>query len=469
VEREFRRQREQVDLDLIQVPYQPFLSEVEVSEAEALAAYEANADDYHRPEQRVIRYLVVETDELRRSLPVEDEELLEYYEEHKDEFLQGEQANARHILIQVAANASEEERAEAELHANGVATIARSGADFGELAAKHSDDTGSAGNGGDLGWFGRNEMVSEFDEAVFSAKPGEIVGPIRSQFGYHIIRVDAFRPEHQRAFEEVQDDVRFAVLEGRAVAEASARAAALADRIRDETPSTQEEWQLIADEDDALALNQSPPFSTGEIVPGTTSDTQLADDAFAAEIGTVGGPVSVPRGWIVWQLAEIRPEGVQPFEDVRLAVEQVLRREKAVARAEEQAAEMTRRWRDGEDPSALATEYGTVVTEAADHRRGGPVGDLGVLPGVDKVAFAASVGDVLDPVSAGERGVLVVQVKNQVLADETELAAEKENLRARMMADRAGQLMRSILNERRRDTMVTVDNELMQRFAPTSS
>lgn len=469
VEREFRRQREQVDLEVVRVRYEPFLAEVVISEDEALAAYEQTSADYHRDEQRILRYLVVETSKLRRTLPVEESELQTYYEAHKDEFLEGEQANARHILIQVSPNASQAEQTDAELHANGVAQIARTGADFGELAAKHSDDTGSASEGGDLGWFGRGRMVKEFEDAVFSAKPGEIVGPIKSQFGYHIIRVDAFRPEHQRPFEEVEEQVRFAVLEGRASAEASSRAEALARRLQSEQPMTEEAWQAIADEDESVVLNQTPTFSAGESIPGTVQGSALADEAFAAEVGHIAGPLAVPRGWMVWQLAEIRPEGIQPFEDVRLAVEQELRRDKAAALAREQASAVAERWRAGEDAAVLANEIGSSVTEADGHRRGTQVGDLGIVPAIDGVVFAAGVGDVLEPVDAGSNGFMVVRVADVVRADESELAAEMENLRARLMAERAGQLMQSILNERRRDTVVTVDNELLQRFAPTNS
>ena len=106
VEREYRRQRETADLAVLQVRYEPFLGEVEVTEDELRAAYERTAERYHRDEERSIRYLLVETSKLRRLLPVEEAELRAYYEEHKDEFLEGEQANARHILIRVAPDAS---------------------------------------------------------------------------------------------------------------------------------------------------------------------------------------------------------------------------------------------------------------------------------------------------------------------------------------------------------------------------
>jgi peptidyl-prolyl cis-trans isomerase D len=470
VEREYRRQREQADFDAIQLRYEPFLSQAVISDEESRAAFEASAEDYRRDEERVIRYLLVETSRLRRTLPVEEAELKTYYDEHIDEFLQGEQANARHILFRIPPDATEAQLGEAELRANGVANIARSGADFADLAAEHSDDPGSKEEGGDLGWFGRGAMVPEFEDAVFSAKPGDIVGPIKSQFGYHIIKVEGFRPEHQQPFEEVQEQVRFRLLEGRAIAEAEARAAVLARRLQSEAPETSDLWQAIADEDEAVVLNQSPPFSAGEVVAGASEGPELADRAFAAAVGDIEGPVAVPRGWIVWQLAEIRPEGIPAFEEVRTEVEQKLRRERALELASEQGRLLAERWRRGEDGAALAAEVGSTVTEAREHRRGQLVGTLGVMSGLDSAVFSAAEGEIVGPIAAGAAGgVVVAKVASLDLVDPTEFASASDDLRARLMADRAGQLMRSILNERRRDTVVTVDDELLQRFAPASS
>jgi peptidyl-prolyl cis-trans isomerase D len=469
VEEEYRRQREVSDLDLIRLRYEPHLAEVEISEEDAQSAFERTADEFHRDEQRSIRYLVVETAKLRRLLPVDKEELIAYYDDHRDEFLQSEQANARHILIRFAPDATGEDEAEAEARANGVAAIARQGADFSELAALHSEDPGSKENGGDLGWFGRGRMVKEFEDAVFSAKPGEIIGPVKSQFGYHIIRVEAFRPEHQQPFEEVEEQVRSRVVEGRAAAETEARAIVLANRLETEQPETQAQWQAIADEDEAVALNQSLPFDAETSIPGASEDAGLANEAFAAAVGDIHGPVTAPRGWIVWQLEEIRPAGIPPFEDVRSEVEQTLRRERALALTEEDARYLAERWRLGEDGVVLAAEIGSTVTEARDHRRGAPVGTLGVMAALDREVFSAAEGEVLDPITAEGRGVVVVKVNRLDLVDPAELVDLLDGIRARLMADRAGQLMRSILDERRRDTVITVDTELLERFAPTSS
>jgi peptidyl-prolyl cis-trans isomerase D len=470
VDREFRRQRELSDFDVIQLRYEPFLSEVEISEDAARAAFEATAEDYHRDEERTIRYLLVETSRLRRTLPIDEVELRAYYDQHVDEFLEGEQASARHILFRLAPDATEIEKGETELRANGVATIARSGGDFAVLASEHSEDPGSKDVGGDLGWFGRGQMVSEFEDVVFSAKPGDIVGPIKSQFGYHVIKVEGFRPEHQQPFEEVQEQIRFRVLEGRAVAEAEARAGVLARRLKSEGPDTQDQWQAIADEDEAVVLNQSPPFSAGEAIAGASDGPELADTAFASSVGDITGPTAVPRGWIVWQLADVRSAGVPPFEDVRTEVEQKLRRERAVEKAIDQGRQLADRWRGGEDGATLATEFGSNVTETRQHRRGQVVGALGVMPGLDGVVFTASEGEVLGPITAGRAGgVVVAKVSSLDLVDPVELASSRDDIRARLMTERGAQLMRSILNERRRDTVVTVDDEILQRFAPTRS
>ena len=466
IEDDLRREREVADVGAIQIRYERFLNDVEVTDEELLAHYEAHRDDYLREEQRVIRYLVVETSRLRRTLPVTDEELRAYYDEHQADFVLGEQAQARHILFRLIPGADGSQRAEVKLRADSVLKIAQTGADFAELAAKHSDDPGSKDNGGDLGWFGRGEMVPEFEAAVFNAKPGEILGPVESQFGFHIIKVEAFKPEQQQPFEEVEDQVKFRVLEGRAAAEAEIQAAALARRVAAEGPDTDDAWQAIADEDEVVVLNVSPPFGAGQAIPGTGGGTELGSEAFAASIGDVGGPLAIPRGWIVWQLGEIQPAGVPPFEEISPAVEQEVRKRMALALAALAADQLAERWRSGEDGETLAGEYGTTVIAARDHRRGSAIGTIGPAPAVDRAVFGGGADSVVGPISIGDRGVVVARVNGLTLVDPIELEQQFPEMRARLSAERAQQLLRSRINQRRRDTVVEVDNQLMERFAP---
>ena len=139
---------------------------------------------------------------LEKSIVITDEDLRKYYEANKGNF---EQVGARHILIAFkgsqAANPEKPELTEeqAKAKAEKIRAEIAAGASFEELAKKESDDTGSGANGGSLGEFGRGQMVPEFEQAVFAAKPGELTPVVRTQFGYHVIRVDSrdFTPFEQ--------------------------------------------------------------------------------------------------------------------------------------------------------------------------------------------------------------------------------------------------------------------------------
>jgi len=461
-----RREREFADFDAVLLRYEDALSEVELDDADVAAYYEAHADDFRRDEERVIRYLVVETSRLQRMMPVEEDELRSYYDEHREEFRVGEQARASHILFRVPPGADATADAEAQAAANGVAEIARRGVDFAELARQHSDDPGSKDNGGDLGWFGRGQMVPEFEQAVFGAKPGEIVGPIKSQYGYHLIRVEGFRPERVQPFEEVEAQVRARVLEGRAAAEAERRAGELARRLETEPPTTDEAWQAIADEDEAVVLNQSPPVAAGEPVPGTGQDDSFTAEVFESQPTVIHGPRAIPRGWMVWQLAEVRPAGVPPLDEIRREVEQRLRRERALERTLERGRQLAVQWAESDDADAVANAFGSTVSAALDHRRGQPVPGIGSSAALDAAVFAASEGDVVGPVAVGDRGAVVAHIESLRRVEASELTGQVDAMRERLAAERADRVLQSMLNSRRRATVVTVDNELIERFAP---
>ncbi len=469
IRKAIRKERETASFDAIFLRTDQLMGDVTVSDEDVQSYYDNHKDAFRRDEQRVIRYLQVETARLRRLLPVDDQAIQKYYQEHQDDFRQEEQARARHILIKVSPDAPPAEQTRAKLRAEGVAKIARAGADFAELARKQSQDEGSRESGGDLGWFSRGRMVKEFEDAVFGHKPGEIVGPVKSQFGYHIIKVEGFRPARVRPLDEVREQVRFKLLEGRAAGEAESRARALAERIRKEKPDSDKAWQAIADQDESVILNVTPPFGAGEAVPGIGQDEELSAAIFEAKPGALGGPRATARGWVVWQLVKVVPAGVPPLEEVRGQVEAQLKREKALELAKKRAGEVAAAWSAGANGSELAAKYKTSVVTANEHRRGTAVPSIGVAPGLDDAVFAGSVDAVVDPVTIADRGVAVARITGLKTVSDEEIANDMESYRQKLTQQRASQLLQSILNERRRNTVITVDEALVKRFAPQSS
>ncbi|HXS97106.1 MAG TPA: peptidylprolyl isomerase [Candidatus Limnocylindrales bacterium] len=146
--------------------------------------------------------------ELTKEAKVDDAELHKYYDDHKSEF---EQVHARHILIrfqgsQVPVKPGEKDLTDAEAlaKAQDIEKQLKGGGDFAAIATKESDDTGSAANGGDVGFFHHGQMVPSFEQAAFALKPGQISEPVKSQFGYHIIKLEAYQA---KSFDEVKGEL----------------------------------------------------------------------------------------------------------------------------------------------------------------------------------------------------------------------------------------------------------------------
>lgn len=211
---------DQTEMQFEQILRQNGLTE---EEAEEILREQGRTLEGFKTELRQAVQFNMQTDRLRHvvagAIEPSDQELSAYLEEHRDEYDTPEQVHARHILIRVAENAPETEIAQAKKYLEDLKREIESGADFAELAQKHSQDPGSASNGGDLGFFGRGQMVKEFEDAAFALEPGQVSDPVRTQFGFHLIKVEekraAERPTLSQIRERVLHDYREAERERR--------------------------------------------------------------------------------------------------------------------------------------------------------------------------------------------------------------------------------------------------------------
>lgn len=187
---------------------EPFVKDVKVDGADVKAFHEANAKAFESPEQVRFEYVLLSQDALVAQVEVDPAEVRKSYEENVRAYTQPEERRAAHILIAVRPDATDDEKAAARKKADEMAAQARAAPQrFAELAKAHSQDPGSAREGGDLGSFARGTMVKAFDDAVFAMKPGEIGGPVQTEFGYHVIRVDAVSPARVRPYDEVKAQI----------------------------------------------------------------------------------------------------------------------------------------------------------------------------------------------------------------------------------------------------------------------
>jgi len=463
VEKAYRQRNESASFEVLVVPVDRELAATTVTESEAKAYYDANPARFSHPAQRQLRYLLVDDARLRRTLTVPDAQIADYYKTHQQEFTVPEQVHARHILIQAktqdAAGWDAALATARDVRAKAVA------GDFAAVARKYSEDPGSKDSGGDLGLFPRGRMVKEFEDAAFSLKAGEVSQPVRSQFGYHVIKVDERRPASVSPLADVRDIVREKLVEGQADAEGNRRATALRDKIDAAKLTTDEQWHTLTD--DAVTSNVTPFFGAqDESVAGIGRDPELLAEANAAKEGFIGGPRRSSRGWIVYRVAKLRPAGMTPFAEAKDEAMDGARRAKALEKLRQELE--AKRASLGSGPlAAQAAALGGTAQAVSEHRRGAAIPGVGVSAALDDAVFSVASANALTPaVAVGDRAVAIARVTAKKGFDATAYAKEKGALRDSMVKDELNRLITSLVVEAKREHPVTINQELMDRLKP---
>jgi peptidyl-prolyl cis-trans isomerase D len=187
---------------------EPFAKDVKIDDAQVKSYYEQNQAAFQTPEQAKIEYVMLTQEALAPKVKVEPAEVKAAYDTNARQYTTQEQRQAAHILITVKPDAKDEEKAAAKRKAEALlAQVQANPAKFADIAKANSQDPGSAQQGGDLGAFARGAMVKPFEDAVFAAKVGDIVGPVQTDFGYHIIKVTNVRPARVQAFDDVKAQI----------------------------------------------------------------------------------------------------------------------------------------------------------------------------------------------------------------------------------------------------------------------
>ncbi len=431
-----------------------------VTPAEVEAHYKANANRYSHGEQRRVRYLIADLAQLRAKLAPGEADLKSFYELNRDSFKSLEAVRAQHILIPVAANSAEAQTSAAKAKADALVAQLRAGADFAKLALENSEDPGSKTRGGDVGWFERGRMVPEFENAAFSLAIGAISDPVKTQFGFHILRVNEKRPEGVKPFEEVRAELTERFTEERTKTMARDAIAMARTKIEKDKPKDEAALRAIAEASPNVAINDTQWFEKNDSIFGIGRSPALADWAFGANPHDVSDIIDSERGPIVGWLEAKRDAGISDLADVMDRVEGDARRAKASSAA---AAEL--RAAAGDQPiDAVAKKLGVPLEESTVTRAGAIQklsGDVAAL--VDAV-MAATVGQTVGPVAV-EQGAVIAKVVEKKEFDPAEWAKDKEQFTESLRATEARRVQTSLL-ERLRTAAKIVTNDQLTKPGP---
>ena len=337
---------------------------IQPTEAELEAWHKAHAEDFRAPEQAQIEWVMLDLATLSKDVNVTEADLKAYYEQNASRYTQAEERHARHILVKAEMEMPAAEREKAKAKAEKLlAQVRAKPASFAALAKADSDDTGSAAQGGDLGFFGRGAMVKPFEDAVFAMRPGEISPVIETDFGFHIIQLVDVRGGERRPFEavrgEIEDEVRRSLAQ-RKYAEAAEQFSNMVYEQSDSLQPVIDKFKL--DKRSATVQRNAAPGTEGPLASAKLLGAVFGEDALRNQRNTDAVEVG-PNQLVSARVIKHEPERVQTLAEVLPQVRERLIAEQAAALASKDAQARLAALRGAKD--AAADLPGAVIVSRA--------------------------------------------------------------------------------------------------------
>ncbi len=432
------------EVSVVNVTPESQLAKVTAKPGEVKAYYDQHLAEFTTPEQARVEYLELSADSLAAQTSVPAEEIAGIYEQgvKSGRFGQREERKASHILLTVKQDAPEADKKATEAKAKAIAErVRKAPATFADTAKKESQDPGSAAQGGDLGFFARGAMVKAFEDAAFAAKKGEIVGPVASEFGYHVIQVNDIKPAKVKSLAEATPEIEA----GLRKQNASRRFAEVAEQFSNmvyEQPSS------LKPTADTLKLGVQ---QSGWITKGTPASPILSNPKLLAEIFSADtikskrntSAVEVAPGVLVSaRVVEHKPPQQKPFETVQAEIQKRLQRDAALKLARDDGEAKLKELQAGKDaglkwPAPLAVNRqkpGGLFPQVIDRVFRVDPKKLPAYVGVDTPAGYALVQVTkvvdLEKVDDAKREALAARLREATAAEEFE--ATLASLRGRV-------------------------------------
>ncbi|ABF41766.1 PpiC-type peptidyl-prolyl cis-trans isomerase [Candidatus Koribacter versatilis Ellin345] len=428
-----RQQQTKVKFDYASLSLADIEKGINPSDAEMKAWYEAHKDQFKDslPEKRKIKYVSVIGSKLPGVQP-SDADIQKYYNDHKTEFTIPQTATVQHILVMVPQGADAKTDAAAKAKAEDYLKQARGGANFGELAKKYSDDKGTGDS--TLEVTPQGNLVKEFKDASLAGKTGDILGPVKTQFGYHIIKIQKNEPAGARSLDEVKSQIAI-VMGGQKAADAAQKAA---DNLRN-SARVQGLDKAAAAAGDTV---ETTDFVTqSSLLPGIGQAPQFMNAVFKANAKSGADVAPITGGYAVYEVTDVQPPATPTFEQAKAQVEQQFKAGKAQTLIVQKAQELADRARTEHDLKKAAKEAGVTVKTSEMVTQSSQVPDVGSLSGPSFTAvFAGKTGDIIGPVQGGRNAIVIAVVeKQEPTADE--MTKGKEEARQQLLAKKKDEVL----------------------------
>jgi peptidyl-prolyl cis-trans isomerase D len=418
---EFRYKNEKVKLGYALIKPEDLEAKITLDEAEIKAYYDKSKSKYQVPEKRVVRYALVDLNQIRQNVQISDDQLKLQYQKNIQDYQVQNRVHVEHILLMTVGK-TDAEVDEIKKKAEDVLKQARKGDKFEDLAKKYTEDPGTKDKGGDLGWLVQGQTVPEFEKVAFSLPKGQISDLVRTQYGFHIIKVIDKETAHTKPFEEVKEALRPQLLRDEVDKQATDISGQLSAAIRQSNKISLDDLAKQYH----LTLGETRAVSATDPLLELANSSDAKDQIFRLRAGELSLPVRTDRGYVVLSLKGSQPAHPGTLDEVREKVITELKHEKSTELARVKAQELAKRLNAGEKFDTTAKALGLEPKTSDSIARDGSI--PGAATGKQlAAAFHLKAGGVGEPLNLGQNW-LVYHVAEKVEPNPADFEKQKKDL-----------------------------------------
>jgi len=396
--KEFSNQEDKVKLEYVRFTSNHFISETKITDQALKDFFQVNKIQFEIPPQIRVKFVKIESKDYKSQIEPRDEDIEDHYQSKIADFQLKKKYKASHILInlkpsEIEGDLSEDEKRiqadkKAQLKSNELLERLKNGADFGEIAKKHSDDTASGSNGGSLGEFPKGTMVSALEKALDNLKPGEISKPILSRFGYHIIKLESVEEKRLKPLDEVKDEIIQSLKE----IKARQRVKRLIKRIY---MAAQQDGNLDKAADGHQLKTTETTFFSKENhnIPEIGDQPEFFKTAFILEKNKVGEPIITPEVSYILKVIEEKPKYIPELRKVQEKVKNALIESNNKTATLKKFEELKEILKGNKDLEKIVKRYGLSIRNTPFFSKSESIPGIGNIEQIKENSFAMKTGE----------------------------------------------------------------------------
>jgi peptidyl-prolyl cis-trans isomerase D len=429
---------------------------IQPSPDEIRSYFQEHKEDYRTQVRIKVRYLFFNPKDYDAQVKINDEQIAEYYQGHPAEFRADKRVKARHILIKVDEDADEKSVAAKKAEALKVYKMAAAGKDFAALAKKFSQGP-TKDKGGDLGWFTRDKTVAPFAEKAFSMKAGEISEPVRTQYGWHIIKVEQIEEATTTPLEAASAGIRKKLVAKEAKELAYSKA--------------EEVYDSVYDGDDLGAAGQAHqvPALTTDFFTAAKGPTEkqigqpqkFAQIAFGLEKMAISEILDLSNGYYLLQVTDRQEAVVPQLEQVAARVKEDLVKDRQDRKAQDDAQNFLKRVREGKSFAEAGADHDLEPRETGFFARSGVIPQIGYEPQIQQKAFELTMEKPLvENALKGRGGWFVLRLKDRQAPDDTGFDKDHASIMKRLAEQKKQAVFGSWLDDLKSRSKIEINWDL---------